>query len=198
MAVFSLVALLTGCAGTETTPDEASYSRGDLVRFVTLAPQAADWGAWREHEKLPPVQREDLATYSPTHESQGVLADAQEKAGFDVSRTGTWLAGDSKASSFATLFASADGARDANAAAEEFAHAWFADVERREVREVQPDGLGDDAWGVRGGRAGAMEFVELGWRQGNMLLGVYLSCADCAAELEPAAGAWAEAIAAKV
>jgi hypothetical protein len=192
----AVVLVSTSCAGTTSAPPyESAYSRSDLARFVAVPPVSTAWTWPRRSERPPaPYTDTDLATSTPTHDSQADLAEAHAKAGFVESRTRAWVEGARKGSSFATLFATADGAREAIAASEEFAHAWFTDVERAEIREVRPDGLGDDAWGVRGGRAGATEFVELGWRRGNVVFEVYVGCTDCEAEVEQAAREWAGAI----
>jgi len=114
-----------------------------------------------------------------------------------VSTTGvpavrTWRTAATKGSSFATLFATAEGARDGVGAAETFAHEWFTDVEHADIDDVDVDvdGLGDGAWGVHGGRSGTQEFVDLGWRRGNAVLEVYVSCLPCPAPVEDAAREW--------
>ena len=192
-----LVVAVTGCTSSDDhrAGDEPQYVRSDLERFTAVPPTTADWHWATESETPPPpFTRDDLADYEPKYPSQAVLADAQADAGFVESRTRTWRTSANKGSSFATLFATADGGSEAIAASREFAHSWFTDVERAEIEDVRVDGLGEGAWGVRGGTPGIQEFVEYGWRHGNVVLEVYVSCLSCPSGIEEAAREWAAAI----
>ena len=184
-----------GSSGHKDADDEPQYVQSDLERFTAVGPTTADWHWATESERPPPpFGRDDLADYEPKYPSQAVLADAQADAGFVESRTRTWRTSANKGSSFATLFATADGGSEAIAASREFAHSWFTDVERAEIEDVRVDGLGEGAWGVRGGTPGIQEFVEYGWRHGNVVLEVYVSCLSCPSGIEEAAREWAAAI----
>jgi hypothetical protein len=189
---------VAGCGGSTTNDAagaEPQYAQSDLARFVAVRPVTADWHWPTESETPPaPFTRDDMDVYEPKYPSQAALSQAYADAGFVESRTRTWRTVANKGSSFATLFATPDGANDAFVAGKKFARSWFTDVEHADIVDVRPDGLGERAWGVRGGTRGAQEFVEYGWRRGNVLLEVYVACAPCPSDIESAAREWAAAI----
>jgi hypothetical protein len=196
--VLVLVLAATGCSGgngDETANDEPRYVRADLARFTAVRPRTAGW-RWLKNSEVPPppFTRVALNRFKARYPSQAVLASAQLNAGFVEARERTWRTPVTKGSSFATLFATPEGARDALAAAERFAHEWFTDVEHADISDVEVEGLGDGAWGVGAGRSGSQEFVDLGWRRGNAVLEVYVSCLSCPTSAEDAAREWAGTI----
>jgi hypothetical protein len=189
-------AIAAGCAGSGSTgqTEEQVFREADLQRFVAVQPATAGWKWPKSRESPAPFTRRDLEAYDPQFPQQATLADEHKESGFIRSETSTWRSPNKKASSFATLFSQPEGARSGVAASNEFAHRWFRDVEHADIHDVSAGTLGEEAWAVRGGSPGALEFVEFGWRRGNVVFEVYVSCTRCASDVEQAALEWAEAI----
>jgi hypothetical protein len=105
----------------------------------------------------------------------------------------SWWDDGKKASSFADLYSTPEGARSALRAGEAFAAEWFPTIEHRQVEDLDVGDLGDARWAVRHG-ADAAAFVEIGWVRGNAVLGVYVDCSPCESDLATAARRWADAV----
>jgi hypothetical protein len=195
-------AVAAGCGGSEPAAAPAAaetprFEPGDLGPLVTASPEATGWEWTAKRETPALMSRADIEKYEATYPIQSTLQEAQLEAGLVEARQSSWCDTAKKGSSFATLFETAEGARDALAAEREFAQGWFTDVEHAEIRDAAvADGLGDANWAVKHG-SGENGFVEIGWTRGNALLGVYLTCAACPTDIGRAARTWADAIDAK-
>lgn len=192
--------LAAGCGGEEAgQPASATASRlttDDLRPLVTVSPEATGW-TWRAKPETRVAAPEAFSfeETDPSYEIQKALHDAYEREGLVRAATSSWRDGAQaqKASSFANLLPTPEAARSVLEAERTFAHAWFPEIERVPVTELDADGLGETSWAVRGG-ADTSGFVEIGWARANAVLSVYLTCRPCATDVAEAAQRWAEAI----
>jgi hypothetical protein len=188
------------CGSTDQTqshPVAAQLTTDDLQTLVTVSPNATGW-SWTVDPQtrfMSPSVELKLDKSEPSYEIQKAVTDAYSDAGFVRSATSDWWdnEGGKKASSFATLFATSDGATKALAADREFARHWFQDFEHQQIREINADGIGAKSWAVQAGDS-QRGFVEIGWSHGNATLSVYVSCYPCHSDVADAARRWAKAI----
>lgn len=185
--------LVAGCGAAEQVADESPRLTADHVRpLVTIAPDATGW-QWtaKPETQVSPVA--DVERWKPTHAVQETYRDAQVAAGLVRTASSSWWDDGKKASSFADLYATPEGARSALEAGRAFADEWFSTIERTPFDELDIDGPGEARWAVRGGPDGA-GFVEIGWVRGNAVLGVYVTCNPCESDLAAATRQWADAL----
>jgi hypothetical protein len=198
--VLCAASLAAGCAGSDQSADAADGAKRltveDLRPLVTLSPDATGW-RWdvepQTQLRSPAPPRLDEA--EPSYVIQKALLDAYTDAGLVRTATSSWWdnANAKKASSFAYLVATPDGASTALEADKEFAHHWFPEFEHHEIREMEADGVGEQSWAVRGGTDDA-GFVEIGWRRSNATFAVYVDCRPCESDVAEAARSWATKI----
>lgn len=200
MAVATLTLSVAGCGSTEpASQPPGSHNRlrpADVVELISVSPAATGWTWVAEAETTEPMDRRDIETYVATYPVQETLRQADIAAGIVERRETSWWDVEMKGSLFATLYETADGARDALAAGREFAHGWATGVEKAEIRDVPADDLGERSWAVQSGTSEA-GFVEIGWQRGNAVFAVYLSCLTCPSDVAQAALRWADAVDAK-
>ena len=198
-AALATAVVAAGCGESEPVAASADaetprLESGDLGPLVAASPESTGWEWTAKRETPAPMTRADIEKYEATYPIQATLQEAQLEAGLVEAQQSSWWDTAKKGSSFATLFETPEGARDALAAEREFAQGWFTDVERQQIRDVGvADGLGEESWAVQSG-SGENGFVEIGWTRGNAVLAVYLTCGACATDVAQAARRWADAI----
>jgi hypothetical protein len=185
--------LAAGCGADDPAVEASPRLTADDVRpIVTVAPDATGW-RWTAKPETRVAPAVDVERWEPAHAVQETYRDAQLAAGLVRTAASSWWDDGKKASSFADLYATAEGARSALEAGKTFADGWFSTVERRQFEELDLDGPGEARWAVRG-ETDASGFVEIGWVRGNAVLGVYVDCSPCASDVVAAAQQWADAM----
>jgi hypothetical protein len=195
------VVLLAGCGSSETgggtsSNEAARLAVEDLRTLVTVSPNATGW-SWTvdPRTRLRSPTSFELDTSEPSYAIQKAVTDALVDAGWVKAATSDWWDDEEgkKASSFANLVATPEGASKAMEADHEFARHWFPDFEHQQIREIDADGIGEQSWAVAGGSDTA-GFVEIGWTRGNAVLSVYVNCSPCRANIADATRRWAKKI----
>ena len=161
---------------------------------MTVSPEGTGW-SWsvEPQTRVESPQPFTLDKSEPSYAIQKDLNDVYDAAGIRQLATSSWWDERQKASSFANLLSTQAGAESAMNAEHEFARAWFPRFEQAAIREIDANGLGEQSWAVRSDRSDA-SFVEIGWKRGNSVLSVYVSCYPCHADVADAARRWAKAI----
>ena len=193
LTAVSAALLAGGCGADEPAPGGSlQLAEADLASLVGVSPDATGW-TWTAKPGPREAPASAVAEWKPTLDLQKTYRDAQLAAGLVRTASTSWWDEGKKASSFADLYRTPEGARSALAAGKAFAAEWFPSIEHREVEELDVGRLGDARWAVRHG-TDAAAFVEIGWVRGNAVLGVYVNCIPCESDLATAARAWAEEV----
>ena len=192
--VIALAAVLAacGCGGADSPSTTARLGADDLRPLVTVSPETTGW-PWRAKPRTRVLSAERLGS-PPSQAIQRTLWRAEQRAGLLHAAEASWWDDGQKASAFANVYDTPEGARSALRAQRTFARAWFPQVEFQQVEDMDVGLLGEDRWAVRGGFPPTSGFVEITWTQANAVLSVYVDCLPCTRDVEAAALAWARAI----
>ena len=193
VVALAAVVLACGCGGADSPSPTARLDPDDLRPLVTVSPETTGW-PWQVKPQTRVHSAAQLDSITPSNEIQRTLQNAEKRAELLHAAESSWWDEGQKASAFASVYATHEGARAALQAQRAFAKAWFPQVESVQVEDVDIGLLGDARWAVRGGFPPVSGFVEIAWTQGNVVLGVYVNCSPCTRDVKAAAQAWARAI----